>query len=103
MTKIPLRKTCTLSRFGYSLDTPRKDREKMLIRAVKSYGSRYVIHKLTVLRTYRKKDPTSASYKTLDSDIRFVQSFRNAMSDIQRQKNKETAEAYKQDPKKSFC
>jgi hypothetical protein len=103
--KIPLRKTCSLSRFGYTLDTPSKDREKMLIRAVKAYGSRYVIHKLTVLRTYRKKQPTSAQYKALDTDIRFVQSFRNAMSNIQRQKNKNTAIAYQQlDPSnKVFC
>jgi len=77
----------------------------MLIRAVKAYGSQYVIHKLTVLRTYRKSKPKSSQYTTLNGDIRFVQSFRNAMSTNNRQANKDTAAAYRRlDPsKKVFC
>lgn len=105
MTKIPLKKTCSLSRFGYTLRTPTKKRHEILIRAIKAYGSQYVIHKLTVLRTYRKKSPSSEAYKTLDADIRFVQSFRNAMSNARRRQNKATAAAYRQrDPaEKTFC
>lgn len=87
------------------MDSDKDDRQKSLVRAVKAYGSQYVIHKLTVLRTYRKRDPTSAHYRAVDADVAFVQRFRDAMSNAQRHKNKATAAAYRAlDPKnKVFC
>lgn len=104
--KIPLRKTCSLARFGYALDTSTTKRRQSLRQAVQAYGSRYVIQKLTVLRTYRKARNTPAkrkAYDVLDTDISYVQRYRNAMNTETRSKNLETSRAYATKKKKSYC
>lgn len=86
--KVTIKKTCSLSRFGYALDQSRQKREKALRKAVREYGSGYVIKKLVVLRTYRKDSlEFEKQYNTLNSDIQYVQKFRDAMSDSARQKD----------------
>jgi hypothetical protein len=88
MERIHLKKTCSLSRFKYALKLPRGKRRLALKRAVKAYGSGYVIRKLVVLRTYRKGSPElRRQYCALDSDIRFVQTFRDAMTASARKKD----------------
>lgn len=96
-TKIPLRKTCSLARFGYSLDSNHLTRQQSLRKAVKAYGSRYVIQKLSVLRTYRKSRNTTwkrKQYAALDKDIAYTQLYRDAMSNAARAKDLARSRAY---------
>jgi len=77
-----------------------------LKRAIKAYGSGYVIRKLVVLRTYRKGSPKlRRQYKTLDMDVQFVQSFRDAMTASARKKDLEQyrLHAKKSNSDKMFC
>lgn len=105
---IPLKQTCSLARFKYSLSSPAEARQRALRRAVKAYGSRYVIQKLNVLRTYRKGMDTPwkrRQYRQLDSDLRYVQRYRDAMSDTARADDLKQSRAYARlnASKKTFC
>jgi hypothetical protein len=83
-----VKKTCSLSRFGYALAKPAEKRQLALRKSVRAYGSGYVIRKLVVLRTYRKSNPNlQKQYNTLTKDIAYVQAFRDAMSQSARQKD----------------
>ncbi|MFZ9526986.1 MAG: hypothetical protein ACO27L_03560 [Schleiferiaceae bacterium] len=106
--KIELKKTCTLARFGYRLRSTKADRRKALVRAIKAYGSRYVIQKLVVLRTYRKakRTPTDRRfYRALDADIRAVQAIRDGMTATARSRDLATSRAWSATPsnQKVFC
>jgi len=86
--KIEIKKTCSLSRFEYALASPVKKRQQALRKSVHAYGSGYVIKKLVVLRTYRKGSSAfERQYDILDQDIRYVQRYRDAMSDVARKKD----------------
>ena len=106
--RIELKKTCTLARFGYRLRATKAERKVALVRAIKSYGSRYVIKKLVVLRTYRKAKETPTDrrfFRALDSDIRTVQAIRDGMSGKERARDLETSRTWSTTPssKKVFC
>lgn len=99
---IPLKKTCSLSRFGYKLASGQAKRRASLRQAMAAYGSKYTIHKLSVLRTYRKARSTpemKKAYDVLDEDIKYVQRTRDRMSSANRTKNKAT----KYPKGKSYC
>jgi hypothetical protein len=85
-----MKKTCSLSRFGYALDKSSDQREKALRKATREYGSGYVIKKLVLLRTYRKDTADFHNqYVLLNQDITYVQQWRDAMSASARQKDLE--------------
>ena len=89
--QITLKKTCSLARFGYKLKEPKSNRQLALRKAVRAYGSGYVIRKLVVLRTYRKASPKlQDQYLKLNQDIRYVQIYRDAMSSSARKKDLQT-------------
>jgi hypothetical protein len=95
--RIPLRETCSLSRFSYALSRTKERRQASLRKAVGAYGSKYVIHKLTVLRTYRKARDTPSKrqqYTVLNKDIAYVQCYRDAMSDSARARDLRRSREY---------
>jgi hypothetical protein len=108
MPTIQLKKTCSLIRFNYHLDHAMAKRRASLRNAVAEYGSSYVIKKLVVLRMYRESMDTNAKktqYNKLDSDIRYVQRYRNSMSPDARLADLDKTRRYGKLPpsKKSFC
>lgn len=85
--KITLRKEGTLSRFGYRLVQANAAlRREALRQAVAYWGSSYVIKKVTVLATYRKngKNKIKTQYRRARDDIRYVQRYRDRMSNEER-------------------
>jgi hypothetical protein len=91
-----LKKTCTLTRFGYALAKPVGARQKALRKAVDAYGSSYTIKKLVLLRTYMKRQATHAA--KLTTDIGFVQRVRDAMPAARR-----AADKKKKPVPRSYC
>lgn len=106
--KIPLKKTCSLSRYGYVMATSKYNRQKSLDKAIASYGSRYVIQKLVVLRTYRKSRKTprlDREWNKLTSDISYVQKKRDKMSSKNRESDLKRSRSYakKNAANKMYC
>jgi hypothetical protein len=86
--KIRLRKTGSLSMFGYKLRTRSASiRQKALRLAVEHWGSAYVIRKLNVLAIYRKRKEPEHLQRALE-DMAYVQRLRDRMSDQNRNANK---------------
>jgi hypothetical protein len=88
VVKIPLKKSCSLSKHGYALSASTRQRHKALAAAIADYGSSYVIKKLNVLAIYRKNNPKlKDDVKTLHQDIAYVQKVRDALSKTERAQN----------------
>lgn len=95
VVKIHLKKSGSLSKYGYALASSITQRHRAIAAAVAEYGSAYVIKKLNVLAVYRKNNPKlSAHLKILRQDIAYVQKLRNAMSKATRLKNLATTRAH---------
>ena len=106
--KIPLKKTCSLSRYGYVMAKSKDKRQKSLNKAIASYSSRYVIQKLVVLRTYRKSRKTprlKREWNKIDRDIMYVQKKRDSMSPKNRARDLKRSREYtkKNAANKMYC
>ena len=86
VVRISLKDNHSLSRLGYHMRNSNRSRHIALNKAIKAYGSSYVIKKLNVLRIYNgKRHPDLATIA--HEDVMYVQNKRNSMSPVKRAEN----------------
>jgi len=94
-----MKKTGSLSKYGYHLKEPRAaTRRAALNNAMESYGSAYLIHKLSALATYRKRSSTAGGSARSQrahalANIAYVQRRRNRLSASERAADKKKKHA----------